>query len=247
MAFHKRNCSRTSSTKTTTPTDSWESYFDSWSTEDHNIPDVPSPPLAMAEPIIMDDELYSSNALLEAKLNFSQAHELDLRWLDHHFQLYQDQYSPKVVERLGNVTTANKRQAIVMSASSRPREAAPVVYTTHQKRNDRRPAPVRRVPDDVEHTSNGAEWRAAQGETQRSDEATSAGFKTPGTLQSLATEVRQQTRLPIRTFFTTTAAAQAHEARRKQLQVRVNRKHCKGPSTAESESCRSVDPPEVSS
>jgi hypothetical protein len=230
-----------------TPTDSWESYFDSWSVEDHDIPDMPAPIPAMAEPIIMDDELYNDKALLEAKLNFNQAFDLDLTWLDQHFQLYQDQYSPKVVERLGNVTAANKRQAIVMSAPSRTRQAAPAVHTPHQKRDDRRPAPVRRVPDDVEYTSNGAEWRMAQRETRRSDEATGARFEAPGTLQSLATDMRQQTRLPIRTFFTTTAAAQAHEARRKELQARVRRRNCKGPSTAGSDGCRSGNPPEVSS
>ncbi|OAL17411.1 hypothetical protein AYO22_11634 [Fonsecaea multimorphosa] len=189
MAHHQRNSSIASSTKTATPTDSWESYFDSWRTEDGDVPDM-APPRAptIIEPLIVDDDLYHPESLLNAQFNLDRALELELE-LDWDFQDYhhdyQDRCSPKVFGRLNDANPANKRHAICVSN----RRAAAAGYCQGQSRRDRRPvtlstpmAPIATRPDDVERMANMGmtqprqPFAARQEETGRSGHTSHGGF-----------------------------------------------------------------------
>ncbi|KAK7897547.1 hypothetical protein LTR67_004174 [Exophiala xenobiotica] len=58
------------STPTPTPTDSWASYFDSWKSEDLEVP------TSGYEPMIVDDELHPDSMNVKFNLDF------DLGWED---------------------------------------------------------------------------------------------------------------------------------------------------------------------
>lgn len=197
MTFHRRNVSIASSNRTATPTDSWESYFDSWSSEDHEAPDDIPPPSAPAivEPIIVDNDLYHTESLLSANFNLDHALDFDLDWeLDHHYREYQSRCSPNAFGRLNDDNPASKRQAIFMSKLHSPDRVprgqgqgqghTDTVRPIHQSRRDRRPAPVRRRVDDVDVRATemakptsqpcvAAEWRGSETETTRSNDAAS--------------------------------------------------------------------------
>ncbi len=175
--YHQRNDSEASSTRATTPTDSWESYFDTWSMEDREIPQYPPHPVpTIIEPVILDDELYHPENLLNAKFNLDSALDLDLNWdLNHHYRNLQAQCSPRAFGRLNDVNPASKRHAIFVS--NRPSPAA--ARQTHQSRKDHRAAPVRKRPDDVDvravEMANtvtqpcvAPDWRTSEAETTRS-------------------------------------------------------------------------------
>ncbi|OAP64069.1 hypothetical protein AYL99_00041 [Fonsecaea erecta] len=158
MAHHQRHPSIASSTKTTTPTDSWESYFDSWGVEDGDVPDMAPPPRrTIIEPVIVNDELYDPESLLNAEFNLDRALDLELDWdfQDYHHD-YQDRCSPKVFGRLNDANPANKRHAICVS--NRRAAAAAAACGQSQTRRDRRPAtvstPMATRPDDVERMAN---------------------------------------------------------------------------------------------
>ncbi|ETI27102.1 hypothetical protein G647_09784 [Cladophialophora carrionii CBS 160.54] len=257
MACHQRNSSIASSTKTVTPTDSWESYFDSWSVEDHEIPDWHPPPVpAIMEPIIVDDELYTPNSLLNTKFNMNHALDLDLDWeLDQHYQDYQARCSPKAFGRLNGANLVSKRHAIIMSnrrsSASRPLGPGQTVHQIHQIRRDRRPAPVRRRPDDVDggmqvdemaNTTTqpcvAPEWRGNAGETARSRDAASACR----TLQmTQADQHQQQATTP---FWTATSAPTADEARRRGDGQRATRTPARrAPNASSAGASLGVDPP----
>ncbi|EXJ66517.1 uncharacterized protein A1O5_10186 [Cladophialophora psammophila CBS 110553] len=155
MAHHQRNSSIASSTKTATPTDSWESYFDSWRVEDDDMPDMAPPPApTIIEPVIVDDELYHPDSLLDAQFNLDRALDLELDWdFQEYHHDYQDSCSPKVFGRLNDDNPANKRHAICVSN----RRAAAAAYCQGQSRRDRRPMPVipmTKRPDDVDRMAN---------------------------------------------------------------------------------------------
>ncbi|KIW88285.1 uncharacterized protein Z519_10852 [Cladophialophora bantiana CBS 173.52] len=155
MAHHQRNSSIASSTKPATPTDSWESYFDSWRVEDDDVPDMAPPPApTILEPVILDDELYHPDSLLNAQFNLDRALDLELDWdFQEYHHDYQDRCSPKVFGRLNDDNPANKRHAICVSN----RRAAAAAYCQGQSRRDRRPVPVIPManrPDDVDRIAN---------------------------------------------------------------------------------------------
>ncbi len=60
------------STPTPTPTDSWASYFDSWKSEDREVPP------AAFEPMIVDDELYPDSLNVKFNRDFDLGWDLDL-------------------------------------------------------------------------------------------------------------------------------------------------------------------------
>ncbi|KIW84662.1 hypothetical protein Z517_00050 [Fonsecaea pedrosoi CBS 271.37] len=184
MAHHHRNPSIASSTKTVTPTDSWESYFDSWRLEDGDVSDMAPPPApTIIEPLIVDDELYHPESLLNARIQLDRNLGLDLdRDFQEYHHDYQDRCSPKVFGRLNDANPANKRHAICVSN----RRAMAAGYCQGHNRRDRRPVtvstPIDTRPDDVDRTANMGRtqprqpFAARQEENSRSGHACHGGF-----------------------------------------------------------------------
>ncbi|KAK5246721.1 hypothetical protein LTR40_011982, partial [Exophiala xenobiotica] len=85
------------STPTPTPTDSWASYFDSWKSEDLEVP------TSGYEPMIVDDELHPDSMNVKFNLDFDLGWELDIP----------DSYSP-LPPRLPSLpsTKLNGRQGL---------------------------------------------------------------------------------------------------------------------------------------
>ena len=236
MASHRRTPSIASATKTTTPIDWWDSYFDSWTVEDHEVPQLPAP--AIIEPMIVDNDLYHHEDLLHENFNIDNALNLDLDWgIDHHYQAYEARCSPRAFGRLTNANASSKRHGILVSrrrsSKYNPRGQGQSVHQIHQIRKDPQPAPVRRRPHNVDAR------RVAMAN------ATTQPCAAPHDASLQSFKANQEQQYPTNTFWKANLTATAKEARRvgkaDKIVVQPRKENSRAPQAASAAGLLSLD------
>lgn len=120
-------------TPTPTPTDAWSSYFDSWKTEDKEVPTTLG-----YEPMILDDDLYLDSINVKFNIDFELDWEMDFQDTN----LYEYEYSTTKLRGVSNSRRCNKGGHDVNRHARVARFQGPTGGARNELRRDRERARI---------------------------------------------------------------------------------------------------------